>query len=93
MRQKIKIYKLSWYSNIHNKQMESLYYSREDYTATIDDTDYRTSFTFSGTSLGPSNLNFRQIDVLSPEEFWKMCDGLSNQPTHLGPEMGDISIM
>lgn len=93
MKPRIKVYKLSWYSNIHNKNMERLYYSREDHTATIEEANFASSIISRHPSFAPDNVYFRQAGLLTPEEFWAMCDDLNEGPMHLGPDMGDISIM
>lgn len=93
MRPRIKVYKLSWYSNIHNKSMEKIYYSREDHAATIEETNSDSGSISLHPAFAPENVYFRQVGLLTPEEFWAMCDSLNEGPMRLGPDMGDISIM
>lgn len=78
---KINIYRLSLFSNIHDKQMSKFFYSISSYLADVDEVRSESM---------TDNVKFDVVGTMLIDDGpWEIVDalGLAESPMRLGPEI------
>ncbi|SFR52903.1 hypothetical protein SAMN03092900_0771 [Thiomicrospira sp. ALE5] len=77
----VKIYRMSWLSEIHNKPIVKYFYSRMDYYADVSE---------AKTKFMPAVVDFEMLSIFNLQNGpWEIVDalGLPESPGLLGPAL------